>query len=96
MCVAIDPCLAQDAGGCHSNAECRYIGPGQVILLIDYYYYGHMMCTLMEDILCVLLGINFYEYASFVWNLTVKFKCIFYCTEHLCVQARLHWKWFNM
>ena len=32
VCVAIDPCQEKGAGYCHSNAECRYIGPGQVSL----------------------------------------------------------------
>lgn len=29
-CVEINNCLLPGAGGCHSNATCLYVGPGQV------------------------------------------------------------------
>lgn len=29
-CVEINPCLLPSKGGCHSNATCLYVGPGQV------------------------------------------------------------------
>lgn len=29
-CVAIDNCMLESRGNCHINADCIYIGPGQV------------------------------------------------------------------
>lgn len=29
-CIAIDNCVTETRGGCHINADCNYIGPGQV------------------------------------------------------------------
>lgn len=38
-CVVIDNCVTETRGGCHINADCNYIGPGQV-----QYCYSMLSC----------------------------------------------------
>ena len=33
FCKVIDPCVGANRGGCHANANCLFVGPGQVGVL---------------------------------------------------------------
>lgn len=37
-CSAINNCLLPNRGGCHDNATCMYVGPGQVSYVLTFLY----------------------------------------------------------
>lgn len=82
-CQPINNCLDPSRGGCHPNATCIYVGPGQVRLCFIHYFIHPIINSFINP--CIHF-IPLYIYSPFT---LIDPLCIYFSSERLCLQKRL-------
>lgn len=94
-CQPVNDCLGPDRGGCHPNATCIYVGPGQVR---EGGRASNSQNSLIDSMRCCFYIFSPTIYLNHPFNKAQSLQLIlcmflFPNAERLCVQEWFPWQW---